>query len=482
MKDAPSRRRRVEMFKKYQHIHLVGIGGIGMSGIAEVLLNLGYRVSGSDLRLSNATARLASLGAEIHEGHAGEHVEGAHVVVISTAVRPDNPEVVEALRRQIPVIPRAEMLSELMRLKYGIAIAGSHGKTTTTSMVAAVLDRAGFDPTIVVGGRINALGTNARLGRGDFMVVEADESDKSFLLLSPTIAVVTNIDREHLDFYLDLDEIQDCFVEFINKVPFYGSAIICLDDPNVQTIIPRITRRVVTYGLRSQAEVAASEVEIRRASFGSEFTVRHRGEELGPVTLAVPGEHNVGNALAAIAVALDLEIEFPLIAEALAAFRGTERRFQVKGQFKVRGEGEEETVLVVDDYGHHPTEIRATLAAARTSGRRLVVLFQPHRYTRTEKLFTEFARSFYDADVLLICDIYAASEDSIAGVSARALAEQIERFGHRNVRYIGGVERGAAELLAVAEPGDLILTLGAGNGFRAGEELLEQVAGTDSAN
>lgn len=457
------------MFKRYQHIHFVGIGGIGMSGIAEVLLNLGYRVSGSDVKRSPITARLENLGGQIYEGHAATNIEGAHVIVTSTAVRQDNVEVIEAIRRQIPVIPRAEMLAELMRLKYGIAIAGSHGKTTTTSMVATVLDRAGFDPTMVVGGRVNALGTNARLGHGDFMVVEADESDKSFLKLSPTIAVVTNIDREHLDFYRDLEEIRACFIDFINKVPFYGAVIICLDDPNVQIIIPQITRRVITYGLHSQAEISAYDVKILRESFGSEFNVRRRNEELGRVKLNVPGEHNVSNALAAIAVGLDIEIEFPVIAEALESFHGTERRFQIKGQF----ESEQGTILVVDDYGHHPTEIRATLAAAKASGRRLVVLFQPHRYTRTEKLFAEFARSFYDADILLVCDIYAASEYPIEGVTAISLAEEIERFGHRNVRYVGGIERGAEAIAGVVQPGDLVLTLGAGNSWRAGEEFLE---------
>jgi UDP-N-acetylmuramate--alanine ligase len=458
------------MFKKFQHIHFVGIGGIGMSGIAEVLLNLGYHVSGSDLKRTPITDRLERLGGTIYEGHAAKNVEGAQVIVTSTAVRPDNVEVIEAVRRQIPVIPRAEMLAELMRLKYGIAIAGSHGKTTTTSMVATVLDRAGFDPTVVVGGRLNTIGSNAKLGRGDFMVVEADESDKSFLKLPPTIAVVTNIDREHLDFYADIEEIRACFVEFINKVPFYGAVIICLDDPNVQAIIPQITRRVISYGMRAQAEVSASEVELFRDSFGSAFNVRWRGSELGCIRLNVPGLHNVSNALAAAAVGMDLEIGFETIAAALESFRGAERRFQIKGRLEGDGGG----LLVVDDYGHHPTEIRATLAAAKSSGRRLVVLFQPHRYTRTAALHEEFARSFYDADVVLLCDIYAASEDPIEGVTAQALAEEIERFGHRAVRYIGGVERGAEELAAVAQPGDLVLTLGAGNVWRAGEEFLEK--------
>lgn len=456
------------MFKKYQHIHFVGIGGIGMSGIAEVLLNLGYRVSGSDARRSSITDRLESLGASVFEGHNAANVEGAQVVVTSTAVRADNPEVVEAVRKQVPVIPRAEMLAELMRLKYGIAIAGSHGKTTTTSMVATVLDRAGVDPTIVVGGRVNTLGSNAKLGRGDFMVVEADESDKSFLKLSPTIAVVTNIDLEHLDFYSGIEEIRACFVEFVNKVPFYGSVIICLDDPNIQMIIPQITRRVITYGMRAHAEIAASDVKVLRENFGSEFTVRRKGEELGRIKLNVPGEHNVCNALAAVAVALDLEVDFAKIAEGLEAFTGAGRRFEIKGLIPDGGKG----ILVVDDYGHHPTEIRATLAAAKTSGRRLVVLFQPHRYSRTAALHEEFARSFYDAEVVLLSDIYAASEDPIPGVTAQALAEEIEKFGHRNVKYIGGIENGTQALLDAAQPGDLVMTLGAGSVWRAGEEFL----------
>lgn len=459
------------MFKKYQHIHFVGIGGIGMSGIAEVLLNLGYRISGSDAKLSPITERLQKLGAKVFEGHSGANVESAQVVVTSTAVRADNPEVIEAVRRQVPVIPRAEMLAELMRLKYGIAIAGSHGKTTTTSMVATVLDRAGLDPTVVVGGRVNTIGSNAKLGHGDFMVVEADESDKSFLKLSPTIAVVTNIDLEHLDFYSGIEEIRSCFVQFVNKAPFYGSVIICLDDPNIQMIIPQITRRVMTYGMRAHAEISASSVQISRESFGSEFAVRYKGEELGRIKLNVPGEHNVLNALAAVAVGLDLEVEFPVIAEGLEAFRGAERRFQIKGLV----EGEMNGVLVVDDYGHHPTEIRATLSAAKTSGRRVVALFQPHRYTRTAALREEFARSFYDADVVLLSDIYPASEDPIEGVSAQALAEEIEKFGHRRARYVGGLEQGKQALLDVAQPGDLVLTLGAGNVWRAGEEFLEAI-------
>ncbi len=453
------------MFSKFQHIHFVGIGGIGMSGIAEVLLNLGYRVSGSDMKRTAVTDRLEKLGGTIHEGHAAGNIEGAHVLVTSTAVRTDNPEVTEALRKQIPVIPRAEMLAELMRLKYGIAIAGSHGKTTTTSMTAYVLTQGGLDPTVVVGGRLNAWGSNAKLGKGDFILVEADESDKSFLKLSPTIAVVTNIDREHLDFYKDLDEIKSHFVQFVNKVPFYGAVIICLDDPNVQAIIPLITRRIISYGMTAQADISASQIEVRHDKFGSAFNIRYHGQDLGRVHLNVPGMHNVSNAMAAIAIGLDLELSFEVIASALEEFQGAERRFQIKGE-------RPDNILVVDDYGHHPTEIRATLAAAKSCGRRLVTLFQPHRYTRTAALREEFARSFYDADVVLLTDIYAASEEPIEGVTAQALAEDIERFGHRNVRYIGAVEEGAKAIAAVVQPGDLVLTLGAGSIWKVGDEFL----------
>ena len=453
------------MFSKFQHIHFVGIGGIGMSGIAEVLLNLGYRVSGSDVKRTAITDRLEKLGGIVYEGHAASNMEGANVLVTSTAVRFDNPEVVEAVRKQIPVIPRAEMLAELMRLKYGIAIAGSHGKTTTTSMTAYVLTQGGLDPTVVVGGRLNAWGSNAKLGKGDLILVEADESDKSFLKLSPTIAVVTNIDREHLDFYKDLEDIQAHFVQFVNKVPFYGAVIICLDDPNVQAIIPQITRRMITYGMTAQADISATQVEVMHDRFGSAFNVKYRGQDLGRVQLNVPGMHNISNAMAAIAVGLDLELSFEIIASALETFRGAERRFQVKGTHS-------DNILVVDDYGHHPTEIRATLAAAKSSGRRLVTLFQPHRYTRTAALREDFARSFYDADVVLLTDIYAASEEPIEGITAQALAEDIERFGHRNVRYIGSVEQGAQAIAEVVQSNDLVLTLGAGSVWKAGEEFL----------
>lgn len=455
------------MFKNIRHIHFVGIGGIGMSGIAEVLLNLGYGVSGSDLKLSPVTERLASLGGTIYEGHSADNIKGADVVVISSAVRPDNPEVVAATSRQVPVIPRAEMLAELMRLKYGIAVAGAHGKTSTTSMIGTMLNVAGFDPTIVVGGRVGAFGSNAKLGNGEFIVVEADESDGSFLKLTPTIAIVTNIDREHMDYYKDLNEILDHFVNFVNKVPFYGSVVLCLDDSNVQSIIPRVKRQLITYGMKAQADVSAYNVKQSNHSnyFGSEFNVRFRGKEMGRVTIQVPGQHNILNSLAAIAVGLDLRIDFDRLAAALGEFRGVDRRFQIKG--------EKHGVMVVDDYGHHPSEIKATLAAAKTCGRRVVVLFQPHRYTRTKHLFDDFARSFYEVDVLRLADIYAASEEPIEGISSQSLAAQIERYGHRDVRYIGPVATAAQALKECVQPGDLVLTLGAGNVWQAGEELLK---------
>lgn len=459
------------MLRKIQHIHFVGIGGSGMSGIAEVLLNQGYEISGSDLQMSPVTERLRRLGATIFHGHRPDHVVGADVVVVSTAIRPDNPEVQEARRRQVPVIPRAEMLAELMRLKYSVAVAGAHGKTTTTSMIGAVMAYAGLDPTIVVGGRLHTLDSHARLGSGDFIVAEADESDKSFLKLSPTIAVVTNIDREHLDFYRGLEEIRESFVQFVNKVPFYGSVILCLDDPHLQTIVPRITRRLVTYGQSSQAEIAADDVELS-PHFWSRFTVRRKAERLGDVRLHVPGWHNVYNALAAIAVGLDLDIDFTTISEALAEFRGVARRFEVKGEV--------DDLIIIDDYGHHPTEIKATLAAAKLAGRRMVVLFQPHRYTRTAYLMDEFAVSFNDADVLLVTDIYPASEDPIEGVTSQALVERIKQFGHKNVEYVGTLQRAAERLGDVVRPGDLVLTLGAGSVHRAGQAFIDHLKGRRS--
>ncbi|MDT7807958.1 MAG: UDP-N-acetylmuramate--alanine ligase [Acidobacteriota bacterium] len=455
------------MFRRIQHVHFVGIGGIGMSGIAEVLLNMNFRVSGSDLRRSDVTARLESLGAKIYEGHAAEHVSGAHVVVRSTAVRGDNPEVLEARRRSIPVIPRAEMLGELMRLKpHTVAVAGSHGKTTTTSMVATVLARAGLDPTVVVGGVVGAMGSNARLGKSDLMVVEADESDRSFLMLSPTFAVVTNIDREHMDAYADMADVRKSFADFVNKVPFYGASVLCLDDPHVQAVIPEVVRRRITYGLSAQADIAAREVRYDK-QFGSVYQVRLMGEPVGEVSLHVPGLHNVYNSLAAIAIGLELEVPFETITKALSEFAGVNRRFQFKGD--VGG------IIVVDDYGHHPTEIRATLVAAKlgSAGRRMVVLFQPHRYTRTQDLMEEFARSFNNADVLMVTDVYAASEEPIEGVSGEVLVEAVSRFGHKDARHVGSVEEATRALLEEVHEGDMVITLGAGNVYRAGERLVE---------
>jgi UDP-N-acetylmuramate--alanine ligase len=455
------------MFHRIQHVHLVGIGGIGMSGIAEVLCNLGFHVSGSDMKRSSATERLEQMGVTVNEGHRAENVGDAQVVVRSTAVRDNNPELIEARERSIPVIPRAEMLAELMRLKHDtVAVAGSHGKTTTTSMIGMVLGAAGLDPTVVVGGVVGAFGSNARLGKSDLMVVEADESDRSFLMLAPTFTVVTNIDREHMDYYRDMEDMQDCFIRFVNKVPFYGASVLCLDDPYVQAVIPHVKRRRITYGLSAQADVSAHNIRFD-IPFGSRFTVWRGHEVMGEVQMRVPGLHNVYNALAAIAISFELQVPFARTVEGLGAYTGVNRRFQFKG--------EAQGVLVVDDYGHHPTEIRATLAAAKigSSGRRMVVLFQPHRYTRTQDQMDEFARSFNNADVLLVTDIYAASEDPIEGITAEALVEAVKRYGHKNTFYVGSLETAVKALLSEAHHGDMVITLGAGNVFRAGEELIE---------
>ncbi len=454
------------MFRSIQHIHFVGIGGVGMSGIAEVLVNSGFHVSGSDLKSSEVTKRLESLGVAFKEGHVAENVGDADVVVRSTAVREDNAEIVEAKRRSVPVIPRAEMLAELMRLKpYSVAVAGSHGKTTTTSMVATVLGHAQLDPTVVVGGVVKSFGSTARIGQSDLMVVEADESDRSFLMLTPTIAIVTNIDREHMDYYDDMDDVRDCFVKFVNKVPFYGTAILCLDDPHVQAVIPHVKRRRITYGLSAQADVSAHAIRFNEG-YGSSFTVWRGTEAVGDVTLRAPGLHNVYNALAAIAVGFELKVPFEQIEKALAEFTNADRRFQFKG--------EESGVLVVDDYGHHPTEIKATLAAAKigSMGRRIVVLFQPHRYTRTQDQMEEFARSFNNADVLYVTDIYAASEDPIEGVTAETLTDAVKRYGHKNAEYIGPLDGAAETLRDQLREGDMLITLGAGSVYRAGEQVL----------
>jgi UDP-N-acetylmuramate--alanine ligase len=453
------------MFQKIQRIHFVGIGGIGMSGIAELLLNLGYKVSGSDLKASAITQRLQSLGGKIFPSHAPDNVANADVVVVSSAVRPDNVEILEAKKRQIPVIPRAEMLAELMRLKYGVAVAGSHGKTTTTSMISTVLVHAGHDPTVVIGGRLNALGSNAKLGKGDFIVAEADESDGSFLKLSPTIAVITNIDREHMDHYTDLSAILDAFAAFANKVPFYGSAILCLEDPNVQAVIPRIQRRIVAYGTGGQADLMAFHIEFE--DFGAAYSVSHHGKLLGKIRLQVPGQHSVLNSVAAIAVGLELGIPFGQISAALATFQNADRRFQIKG--------EREGVLVIDDYGHHPTEIIATLSAARQSSeRRIVAVFQPHRYTRTQALEEDFARAFYHSNVLIVLPIYPAGEEPIPGVTAENLAAQVKKFGHRDVTYAESFAAARQIIKERIADGDLLITLGAGDVWKLADEFLER--------
>ncbi|MDD3802055.1 MAG: UDP-N-acetylmuramate--L-alanine ligase [Desulfuromonas thiophila] len=459
------------MYGRFRNIHFVGIGGIGMSGIAEVLLNLGYEVSGSDLRSSEQTRHLEHLGGRCYIGHVAEQVHQAQVVVTSSAVPADNVEVREAQRLKIPVIPRAEMLAELMRLKYGIAIAGTHGKTTTTSMVATLLSHAGIDPTAVVGGRLNALGTNAKLGQGPFMVVEADESDGSFLKLSPTIAVVTNIDRDHLDYYADLDAIRQVFVDFVNKIPFYGLAVLCLDDANVQAMLPQVHKRFVTYGLSPQADYYAT--DIVQAAGGLDFTVCQAGEKCERLRLEMPGQHNVLNALAALAVARELDVPFATIREGFAAFAGVQRRFQIKY---------DQAVMVVDDYGHHPAEIRATLAAARAGwDRRLVVVFQPHRYSRTRALFDEFVTAFYQADVLLVLDVYAAGEPSDPAVCSAALVAAIANHGHRAAFYCASPAQALQQLRELLQPGDLMITLGAGNVWQLGEELIATLPPADPA-
>ena len=453
------------MFFKKQHLHFVGIGGIGMSSIAEVLLNLGYTISGSDLKLSPITSRLASLGARIHEGHSASNVSGAKAVVVTSAVDERNPEIQEARRLQIPVIPRGELLAELMRLKFGIAVGGSHGKTTTTSMIATILNYAGLDPTVVVGGKVATMGgSNARVGKSEFLVVESDESDGSFLKLAPIFAIVTNIDREHLDHYADIGEIRDAFTQFVNKVPFYGAAFLCLDDENVQQILPRVKRRTITYGRSAQADFEV--VNIECGPNLNRFQLRRGGDDLGSFELRVPGEHNVLNATAAIATALELDVPCGVIREGLAQFRGVDRRFQVKGV--------ECGVTVVDDYGHHPTEIRATLAAARAGcPRRLHVLFQPHRYTRTLHLMDEFARSFHQADRVLVLDIYPASEQPIEGVNSEALVDRMRQYGHRGAEYVGSIGNGVLRVAEGLDPGDMVITLGAGNVSSASEMILD---------
>jgi UDP-N-acetylmuramate--alanine ligase len=489
---------------KTRHVHFVGIGGIGMSGIAELLANLGYVVSGSDEKRSVTTDRLATLGIRIEKGHDPAHVGDAEVVVISSAVRPTNPEVVEATRRQIPVIPRAEMLAELMRLRFAIAVAGAHGKTTTTSMIALVLERAGLDPTAVIGGRLSAFGSNARLGRGELMVAEADESDRSFLKLFPTIAVITNIDHEHLENYGGFDDLQQAFVDFANKVPFYGGVVVCLDDANLAAVVPRMTRRVTSYGLESPlADFTASDVTLGPLSVTATVKRRDRRlalreaqgrsepdrrvaaapaaddrpathETLGTLTLAVPGRHNLLNALAAVAVGMELGLSFDRVAAGLSDFRGAERRFDVRGE--PRG------ILVVDDYGHHPTEIAAVLAAARSFNRRIVVAFQPHRFSRTASLMAAFGPALASADHVVLTDIYAAGEDPIPGVTLDALGAAVGRSVSAPVDLVPRVDDVVAALLRVVKPGDVVITLGAGSIGAVADQLVAALTASGEAS
>jgi len=456
------------MYRRTKHIHFVGIGGIGMSGIAELLLNLGYKVSGSDLSDSSITEKLSKLGGIIHKGHKRDWAEGADVVVTSSAISKTNPEVIWARETNIPVIMRAEMLAELMRLKkYGIAIAGSHGKTSTTSMVSWMLANAGLDPTIVIGGKVDALGGNAKLGESDFLVAEADESDGSFLKLSPVLEVITNIDLEHLDYYRDLEHIKETFLEFIDKIPFYGAAIVCLDDAHIADILPAIQKRTITYGMTPQADVWADSV-VGHAGRVS-FRVKQGADVLGTLDIAPPGLHNVYNALAAICVGLELKLSFEEIKNGLQTYAGVQRRMQQKGE--IAG------ITVVDDYGHHPTEIRATLGAIKDAwpDKRLVVLFQPHRYSRTKGLFKEFQTCFHKADYLIMTDIYAASEAPILGISGESLLEATKKHGQKHTHFIKNVETMADELLPMLKENDLVLTLGAGNIVRVGEDLLAKL-------
>jgi len=469
------------MFEQYRIIHFVGIGGIGMSGIAEVLHNLGYEVTGSDVKDSETTNRLGSLGIKVYIGHRPENVDDAHVVVISSAVSKDNVEVVTAKNKSIPVIPRAEMLAELARMKYSILVAGAHGKTTTTSLISTVLASGGLDPTVVIGGRLRATGTNARLGQGDFLVAEADESDGSFLKLSPTIAVVTNIDREHMDFFKTMDSLREAFLSFMNKVPFYGVAIVCIENEDLRRIIHSVHRRCITYGLSSEADIYV--VDIKKGFMSVSFDVMHKGKDIGNFSLPVPGMHNILNSLAAIAVAMELKMEPGIVRDALNEFSGIQRRFELKG--------EEQGVKIFDDYGHHPTEIRATLRAAKegllsrmqnTEDRtqkegKLFVMFQPHRYTRTRDLINEFAACFSDADVLYLMDIYPAGEKPIDGINSNVLFEHIKKAGHKNVAYFSDREKLVENLLLRIKPGDVVFTLGAGDVWKVGEDILKKLKG-----
>lgn len=452
------------MFRKIKHIHFVGIGGIGMSGIAEVLLNLGYTVTGSDLSESSITERLSNLGATVAAGHSPGNVKDADVVVYSSAVKPDNVELVEARSTKIPIIERAEMLAELMRMKYGIAVAGTHGKTTTTSMIARILTEGGLDPTIVVGGKLRSLDTNARLGAGEYLVCEADESDRSFLRLSPTISVITTLEEEHMESYGDMETLEDTYVQFANKVPFYGCVVLSLDEENLQNMLPRIEKRCITYGMKTQAKVKADGVVFE--GFGSKYILESDGETLGEIRLSVPGLHNIYDSLAACAVGLELGLDFSVLAKALSEFKGVRRRFETKGEV--------DEVTLIDDYGHHPTEIKVTLEAARQAWPgRIIAVFQPHLYSRTAKLASSFGKSFDNADLVVIIDVYGAREEPVRGVSGKLISDACTASGHKAVEYIENKALVAGRLLDTVRPGDMVLTMGAGDVYKIGEELLE---------
>lgn len=456
------------MFRKTRHIHFVGIGGAGMSGIAEVVLNLGYRVSGSDISQSETVRHLMNLGANIFIGHKPSNINGAEVVVISSAVSADNEEILAAKEKRIPVIPRAEMLAELMRLKYSVAVAGAHGKTTTTSMIASVLFSGGLDPTVVIGGRVNSMGSGAKLGQGDFLVAEADESDGSFLKLTPTIAVVTTIDAEHLDYYGDISEVKKAFLRFINKVPFYGSSILCLDQEHIQSIIPQVEKRFITYGLTGQAEYTARDITFLDRI--AKFTAFRGQRRLGEIKLNLPGIHNVQNSLSAITVGIELEMNFESIKRGLEEFSGVQRRFQIKGEV--------DGIMVVDDYGHHPAEIKATLRAAKEGwkNKRVITVFQPHRYTRTRDLLKEFYTAFYDSDSLIITGIYPAGEKPIDGINGHLVYEGVKGHGHREVVFIENREEIVEYIAKKAGQGDMVITLGAGDIWKVGEEFLKAMS------
>jgi len=454
------------MYLKKYHIHFVGIGGIGMSGIAEILLSNNYKVSGSDIKLSDITSNLKRLGCNIYKGHSRKNIDGADVIVISSAISSDNPEVEAACQVSIPVIPRAEMLAEIMRLKYSIAVAGAHGKTSTTSIIASVLDKGGLDPTVIIGGRLKSIGSNAFWGKGKFVVAEADESDGSFLKISPTIAVVTNIDKEHLDYYKDINSIKEVFLHFIHRIPFYGLAVLCLDNLAIQDLIPKIKKRFTTYGVNAQADFNAKNIEFGKLK--SSFNVYHHEKLLGKVVLNLPGIHNVNNSLASIAVGIELGVTFDMIKSALENIEGVQRRFEVKG--KICG------MPVVDDYGHHPTEIMTTLQTVRENwpDRRMVVVFQPHRYTRTKALFDDFTRAFYQSDCLFVLPVYHAGEKKIKNIDSISLCEGIRSHGHKKVESINGIEKAVAHLALVLLKGDVLITLGAGDVWKVGQGLLNE--------